>query len=265
MGDQQPPDVSTKSLNKCMKLQQLFEYEFPKITHRKVTKLPDNVYNRGEGTAHNYDPGFVPKVLKRSAGVEHLGTGHFASAYSHKDRPQDVRKVSRQAQAYGKGGAGVDGFYHYMKELSNHEDNSNPYFPKFRGITIYEDPDGGIVYSAQMERLFPMRKLRRREKVAVLEKMLGDREEAGVSEFTSISSVIREVIQGYDIKNHVVDEELIKAAEFINHVAKKHKIGNDIHDDNIMIRRSPYGSQVVITDPLSFQQGGVSKRTFGSS
>ncbi len=110
-----------------------------------------------------------------------------------------------------------------------------------------------------------MGKLRRREKIAVLEKMLGDREEAGVSEFTSISSVIREVIQGYDIKNHVVDEELIKAADFINHVAKKHKIGNDIHDDNIMLRRSPYGSQVVITDPLSFQQGGVSKRTFGES
>ena len=132
-----------------MKLAALFEYTFPKIEVRNVSKLPRQYHHGDEGAPADYDPEYEPGIMKK--GAKHLGTGHFSSVYTDpKKIPHDVRKVSRPRDFKE-----IDGFYHYMIELAKHPDNGNPYFPRFRAIKIYHGPEGQTVYSAQMEKLLP--------------------------------------------------------------------------------------------------------------
>ena len=122
-----------------MRLQQLFEYQFPQIKHKTVTRLPA-AYHHGSrgGSLTGFRKGYVPSPLRRK-NADHLGTGEFASVYSNRDLPYDVRKVSRKSTpASEHEDDRPDGFYYYMMELANNPDNSNPYFPRFRDITVYE-------------------------------------------------------------------------------------------------------------------------------
>ena len=233
-----------------MKLAALFEYTFPKIERRNVSKLPKQYHHGSDESPQDYDPEYEPGVMKK--GAKHLGTGHFSSVYTDpKKIPHDVRKVSR-----ARGFREIDGFYHYMVELSEWPDNGNPYFPRFRAIKIYHGPEGQVVYSAQMEKLLPA-KSGKSEREALFRKIFGDENAESYARRHTLTDVLEAVINGYgNLKDKVIDKDLIAAAAFINRVSTKHNAGVDVHAENIMFRRSRYGLQLVITDPLSFSHGG---------
>ncbi len=231
-----------------MKLAALFEYTFPKIERRNVSKLPKQYHHGSSSSVDDYDPEFEPQVMKR--GGEHLGTGHFSSVYSDPKRtPHDARKVSRPRDLHE-----IDGFYHYMVELEKWPDNGNPYFPRFRAIKIYHGPDDLTVYSAQMEKLIPA-KSGASEREVIFRRIFGDEEGKGFAKRHSLFEVVEAAIQKYgNLADKIIDKDLLSAANFIQRVSEKHSAGVDIHSDNLMFRRTPYGLQLVITDPLSFSR-----------
>lgn len=238
-----------------MRLQQLFEYQFPTIKRRKVSKVPDQ-YHRGDIAAGNkYHRDHVPNVMKRDKDVEHLGTRTFSSAYVHKDRPQDVRKVSRRVEAED-----IDGYFYYVKELETNPDNDNPYFPRFRDITFYEDTEGGIVYSTSVERLFHLKSLDQLEMQAIATRIFGDNLEDIPKinddrlDNMDIAMFVQTAIDEIRYHRYIVDEEFKRATKFIKKVADKYSLDVDAHYENIMFRRTPAGAQLVISDPLSFSR-----------
>lgn len=231
-----------------MKLVDLFEYTFPKIQYVTTTKPPVAHADDRDGRRH---------VIKRK-GTEHLGSGTFASAYHDpKQSPHEVRKVSKEMHERK-----IDGFYYYIKELENNPDNDNPYYPRFSAIKIYKKPEvkpktwstgAYVTYSAQMEKLYNIRELKASEKQYILSKLHGESTIDQTDHNKSIVSIVRDQMHG---DGKATDPHFIRAIEFINKVASEHSYLADIHDDNIMFRRTPYGPQLVITDPLGYRSGG---------
>lgn len=237
-----------------MKLQQLLEYQFPEIKTRSVRRSPDQYnlrseYDKREDVGSDPEgPRPSPPRVMRDPNVHHLGTGSFASVYTHKDRPHDVRKLSR-----GQEPKKYDGFWEYIKALSKHSDNGNPYFPRFSSITNYVDPKWGS-YSVQMERLNHIDSISKREALALMERMFGhntgyllkDMKPTGFR----ISNVIATMFRSENSRRLIVDEDLRKAIEFIK-MQDRDRVFVDIHIDNMMVRNTPYGKQLVFSDPLA--------------
>lgn len=240
-----------------MKLEQIIlEYQFPEIKYRKIGKLPTQYHHGADvlrrGPTHLYKRDYSPRAM-RSKGVEHMGTGMFSSVYSHEDRPHDVRKVSRHLNA-----SKLDGFFYFLKALEQHPDeNTNPYFPRIRSVTVYESPHADAVYTAQMERLFPLSSLNPEQVDHLWRKAFGevpeDDDRAGGA--GDLISDIREIMLGgikmSDWKK--TDRDLLKAIRFIREVASEYQVGIDLHVGNVMVRHTPYGPQLVLTDPLGFR------------
>lgn len=231
-----------------MKLQPLLEYQFPEVKVKHVSKLP-KAYNHGDDAAYDYDGSGMPKLM-RDKNVKHLGTGHFSSAYVNRQRPHDVRKVSRPNELFE-----IDGFYFYIMALSKHPDNGNPYFPRFSAITIYKHEEE-IVYSVQMERL-ESGGISRSKEIPMWERILGQDYEKKVHllrAFPRVRDAIGGLINGQITSGEVIDKDLVDATEFIRDVSTREGLGIDIHTENVLMRRTPYGLQPVISDPLSFQR-----------
>ena len=242
-----------------MKLQQLFEYQFPEIRTRKVKRAPDQYNLRAEfdhrkktdpeSTIHTKVPS-EPRVM-RDPDVAHLGTGSYSSVYAHKDKPHDVRKLSRATAP-----TRYDGFWTYIKALSKHYDNGNPYFPRFGSITNYEDPVDQGSYSVEMERLNHIDILSKRELAALTEKLFGEKNMKYLFSLPSMRSggsklvnIIANMFRSEELRELIEDKDLLNAIKFI---LKLEAVGGflDIHNDNIMIRNTPYGKQLVFSDPL---------------
>ena len=57
-----------------------------------------------------------------------------------------------------------------------------------------------------------------------------------------------------NLRQEIKDPHLLAAIEFIKKVAREENYGTDLHADNIMVRRTSVGPQIVINDPLGFSQ-----------
>ena len=240
-----------------MRIDFLTEYEFPKIQTKIVKSLPDQ-YNKQH---HGGDE--FPPVMKRSKDVEHLGTGSFASAYSHKDRPGDVRKISTKFEV---GYAPPDSFWNWIEFLSKHEHNDNPYFPRFRQITVYKNEKNDMVYSVQVERLQSLDKLSQEQLDSVYHKIWGENyrkaaktasrmgllPDANTLDKYHLSAFVKQSITKSNIYELAVDEEFKQAAavvkEFISWSSDAYL---DLHHENIMVRTTPYGAHLVLSDPVA--------------
>ena len=101
-----------------MKLQQIFE-TFPETQKKRVKRLPQQ---------HRYQLSANKPSVLRNPKVKHLGSGSFASAYAHEDRPHEIRRISGPTVK-------PDAYHVYIKALKNNPDYDNPYFPQ-----IHTDP-----------------------------------------------------------------------------------------------------------------------------
>ena len=243
-----------------MRLETLLnEYTFPKIKEVTVDRT------RHPGQREVWDDKLEKSVsaLQKKGGAERLGRGSYAAAYSNPKRtPQDVRKVSDPQFE-----SNIDGFYFYMQALKDHPDNTNPYFPRIREMKVYTDPEKEkLTYSVQMERLDDMRKLKHKTSFeSILRRLYGDNMDNakqfldGMSNHPYgepllsivIAAVKQEMNPLYEL---IVDKNFLRATKFIKQTSEKMHLGLDLHDENIMVRHSPYGPQLVFTDPLSWQQ-----------
>lgn len=242
-----------------MKIKHLLEYVFPKIQNVEVKT------DRHPGQRNTMKPN----------DVKYAGGGNFSNVWQNPQKtPHDVRKISK-----GHMRMDIDGFYFYLLELEEHNDNTNPYFPRFREIKVYTDTHNDelfgndvrrdvITYSTQIERLADMRKLNKSEEIAILFRIFGDRQhrKPAVDRFIEgilnnnqpygqkLLGIIRVAITDNKFLRMLDDTDFKNAITFLKHVHAVRSVSYDLHDENIMVRRTPYGAQLVFVDPFSWQK-----------
>lgn len=226
---------------------------FPEIRKKRVKRLPQQ---------HNFMNVDNPSVL-RNPNVKHLGSGSFASAYSHKDRPHDVRRISKPA-------VHPDGYHVYIEALKNNPDYDNPYFPQIHEVTKYQGQGKSegdkTVLSVKAGRLRRISELRTEEIQAILERWFGEDYEKLLKKVYPIGSagfrneelseyilpgLIRKIIEEKQFRKKVVDQDLLRAVIFIDKKVLGKGVRTDLGINNLMFRRSPSGSQIVLTDPVA--------------
>jgi len=237
------------------------EYEFPDIKSSE-TKSQDyydyddpDAFLTNRGNNNDADtPNLGHKRIKKDPKVQSLGTGYFSSVYSHEDTPHDVVKFSRHGIEDDNE---TDGFQAFMLALAFNKDaQSNIYFPKFRSIRKIEHK-GNTSFIARMEKLVRLMDLNIDELEAVCTRMFTEEradlimsQETHYDRVRSLSRTVGEAVKHQYKREDIIDEEFIKAARWLQDLAKRRKIDIDLHFENMMIRRTPYGPQLVLSDPL---------------
>jgi len=253
-----------------MKIREIIkEYEFPQAKERNVKDAPD-IYNYDHEDAYWDDEDERPEKNKaQNPKTKNLGTGAFASAYRHKDNPFDVVKGSKASKE-------PDGFRAFYDAIAKDKDaQSNPYFPRFRAMSKYKGQDDRKSYIARMEPLEKYQSLSLGEREALLNRLFSDHgkdvmkhyfaEEHPYNEHRWLDDEdlysmevlawgIREAIEndlwGDELRWEIEDDQFKEAVEFLRNTAKEIGYDNDLHYNNLMIRRTSVGAQLVINDPF---------------
>ena len=267
----QIPDFK-KLINTSMKIREIIkEHEFPQAKERDVKDAPD-LYDYQSDDAYWDDEDVPPEkgnIADRS-NIEKLGTGAFASAYQHKDNPYDVVKGSKASEI-------PDGFTAFYDAIAKNKDaQSNPYFPRFRDMSKYTGQDNRKSYISRMEPLEKYQKLSDREREALLDRLFSDHgkdvmkhyweeehrnwgdaaylDDEDLHKVEVLAWAIRAAIENNtwadELRWEIEDDKFKEAIEFLQDAAEESNYELDVHYNNLMVRRTSVGPQLVINDPL---------------
>jgi hypothetical protein len=197
-----------------------------------------------------------------------LGSGYYSTARQNPDRPEDVIKGSRPLYPTSEKGEMsmgeiVDGYFVFVNALSkNDRFADNPYFPRIRKFEVYKQTDGRLSYTAELETLEKLNTLKKKEVGHIFRQAAGTEEnyealkakvypnlstKDGLDYFPMMMLVMMRRPGG----DHLIgNEHLREALRFIDVLAKRYKYNIDLHEGNLMVRRTPTGTQLVIVDPL---------------
>jgi hypothetical protein len=235
-----------------------------------------------------------PTQKQRTAAISKtqpkLGGGYFGKVY---DQPESelgigtAKKISR----FDQDKPTLDGYYAYINRLMSLKDeNDNPYLPQIYNANVVKPKRGAPYFELDMEKLSPWPDLSEDELLTIFSRAL-DVEVNSMGQFSQLvgrkgippKDVIMNDLLRYltktlkdpnhkDIKgNSIKDPQLIEAINIIRYLEKT-GYGEDLHAGNIMVRRTKYGPQLVLTDPLSFgsqakmdqvEQGKIRVNTIG--
>jgi hypothetical protein len=189
--------------------------------------------------------------------------GSYGSVRLHKKDPHLVRKRGIKPRAL----LASDGYYAFITDLVEYykRNGPNPYLPRIYNIHHVEDSKGRKIYTADIERLFELDSLNMKELEALFSRVFNQEyrrtqapEEDQMADILKIMiDAMKKAVEHGDFEYHyypnrplvISDEQLIKALKFIKSVANE-GYWLDIRAPNIMIRRTPYGAQLVFTDPI---------------
>lgn len=184
--------------------------------------------------------------------------GLYAAAYKHKNRPGTVLKVGKF-----HGTPFDDGYLSFVQAvLRNNRSAGNPYLPRIYSVKIYrpetksgEEPLRGGQYFVEMERLYKMRELRPEELMAIGSKIFGSWNDDENEPWQLARYLGRAIAGDKMILGDIKDRKLLQALSMIHGIEKRKRhisdIQLDMHEGNIMFRRTNVGAQLVITDPLA--------------
>lgn len=196
-----------------------------------------------------------------------LGGGLYSVARDDKTDPHMVKKSNYRPMGNIKynGRAERDPFDAYIDYIIDNDLMDNIHFPRVYNVKRIKDQDGKQVSKYQMERLVPLTNLSFEEFSALIETHFkqrlalpfdGNTSKWDDYEYKIARDAIAQVLNaaaGGDgralstIKLYALED----AVNHINKLAKRTRATLDIHRENIMVRRTPHGPQLVITDPLS--------------
>lgn len=181
---------------------------------------------------------------------EFLGKGAFSYAVNDKNDPHMINKKSNDV-AYGA----YDGFDFYVKELINANImGSNPFAPRvYKRSEFNMDKARGKYFKYKMEKLFPLGEITFDEAEGLVRQLEPnkfielDPDKHKYYPASAIASIVNAIVKG---TIGTSNENLDQLARLIRKVEEKNRLILDIHASNVMIRRTPHGPQIVITDPL---------------
>jgi hypothetical protein len=198
--------------------------------------------------------------------TQFLGAGYYSTVLSSDDNPHDVVKGSRGTTKQ------KDGYEAFIRALANDpEMRDNIHMPRIRSAKVMSSTDGKKSnLLVRLERLHEIRHLSEREAYDILVRLIG-RENArkywlhamdmpgGSKMRTNWPWVLGEYLDAYSAEKEtrteypILDAELLQAYKWASSIAKKEGWVMDLHSGNWMIRRTPYGPQLVISDPFAMR------------
>jgi hypothetical protein len=242
-----------------MKLLEFFQSQYPDKTIDQVLEDPD-----------------VGLMLSKVdvMGKRVRSTGAYASAYENKTDSSSIFKIGK-TDNHGYGLPTKDGYLNYINRIKNMR---LPVFPQIHSIEIFQHQDkqyssyGPVYcYKINMERLYNVGDLNEKEHEFLLHRLLGrelttQERQTLVMNNNLLPWFYTDILQSLawngkveqaggitlNLKiSDIHDRYLQTALTAIKSVKKVKKASMDLHSGNVMYRRTPYGVQPVITDPLS--------------
>lgn len=237
-----------------MNIQALIEIIEPRVSTRNRSKEFTDKDEKG-----------IQKTLRKSR----TGSGNFSSVSPDKGDPHMVKKTSH---GYMRSDTGDDAYWAYVDYIIKHQLWENPYFPRLYVQRNVKDPEGNVVRRVQMEKLVDVDDLNDKEFEALFANLLGEDFDDWLerSEYDKNTIVSRKVLVLQEIMNMIYDFITKGQHDFKLSGHKKSEInpqfiqalntlrtmylndpafgGLDLWEDNLMIRRSGHGNQLVFTD-----------------
>jgi hypothetical protein len=217
---------------------------------------------------------------------QRIGGGAYADVYAAQKDPGAVDKIAKSSEIKY---LADDPYYEFLHMLSqNDRIANNPFFPKVFKLDTFRDASGKYTYNVNMEKLRPLSSLRtdeimtigrdlftefdseirgQKKKLGIKgSKPTGDPEEEQSRERTqkivalvAFADCFNEILMSTRPITTIKNPKLVQAMMFLQKILKSNPdFSADLHHANLMIRRGPYGVQVVITDPIS--GGGASPK-----
>jgi uncharacterized ubiquitin-like protein YukD len=181
---------------------------------------------------------------------DHIGTGTYYTSYENPDDPHTIHKFSRQPTI------SHDGFKIYADYIIKYNlASKNPYFPRIYKHRTNIEPPSDLSYEFEIEKLLLYYDIRIKEFRPILELLFNDSEVEEIMNIHSnegITIKIARKIRLMITQNIKSKSKLLNQAFFIIQkiIRDNSDIYIDIHEDNIMFRRTNSGIQLVINDPL---------------
>ncbi|CAB4133417.1 hypothetical protein UFOVP257_182 [uncultured Caudovirales phage] len=201
------------------------------------------------------------RAARRMGAAAHGGSGWYSRGYQNPRDPHEFVKTTHKPSILYN-----DAYFHYVSTISNlqRKNYRNPYFPVVYQVKISMDSHGNERPRYRMETL-------QDPKQYPIEAIMGMMENMFIDPSTVFGDMeITEKNKGqiwielahrldYCILNvnstsmrNIKDRNLKAALVIIHNILKKYDIFEpDIHGNNIMVRGTPYGPQLVLMDPIS--------------
>lgn len=212
-----------------MKIEKLLEYEtaIKNVKQKKIAsrKIDFDVENAGKSSS-----------------------GSFASVYSSGNDPHVVNRVERRPSKNNN----YKKFAEWL--VSTEQARSNPHFPKIYVIKQYSDKAGNQRGEYRIEKLTPTSELNDHELEAILYTSF-EKINDNIKPYSPLQHITYAMYY-YVIGEHysyVPTGKLRQALDMLAKLEKEFNLGRDFLDigaNNTMVRRTPSGSQLVITDPF---------------
>ena len=193
-----------------------------------------------------------PVVPGDTEKFKRLGSGYFSVVGVSDDSPQDVVKVNMYGDL-------KDGYNAFVKALIDNERARNSVlFPRIRSVRELKTPEDEYPrLLVRMERLEPLFNLgieELRHMVARYTSAKVEDLEYNNDKFDMINLFV-DIIRGDSLVSaKVTDTKLKNAIQWLQEIAQEEKFFFDLHSENMMVRRTPYGPQLVLSDPLGLSR-----------
>lgn len=193
------------------------------------------------------------------AGDNELGRGYFSRVNPDKNDPHMVIKRSTSPMGPNHARKG-DGFQEYVKMLVDNKLMDNIHFPKVYKAKTVVDKSNTHRNTFTIERLQSIESISKEEFESLVERHLL----RPVADAEGLADRISGACHSeYDRKNYIRMESLKEACEIIEELDNISHFRLDIHEDNLMVRRTPHGLQLVISDPFGLLKNGEKYNPIG--
>jgi len=186
-----------------------------------------------------------------------LGYGFYSNVFTDKTNQYNVIKIGEIQE--GLGNPEFDAYLNYLAKLKKYK---NPVFPQVDSIQIFHDPsskDHPYIYKVKMERLYPSSDIKNKEFEAFYEKVFGGADIERYKQFDFRTNrpidFLYAALGDNELFKAIKDPYTRQALGIIKNLNKKGGFNTDLHSGNVMFRRTPYGIQLVVTDPVSGYEG----------
>lgn len=193
---------------------------------------------KGSLKKFNRDPGTNP-------------AGAFSTVVADRD-PHLIRKYSKTRLSEDD----VDGFRLFIQYLIDSNEMHNPHLPKVYEVKTVRDGKGYRVESYRIEKLLDSKNVEENLLKAYVDEITGV-DTDGMEHrqrHNFLSNRISDAIEGYSSKlftQQPIEDACRIISDAINDLSAHYvDVVNDVHQANVMYRRTPQGIQVVINDPI---------------
>jgi hypothetical protein len=188
-----------------------------------------------------------------------MGKGFFSVARPDRD-PHMIKKYKYRMGA-------KDPYDAYINYIIDDNLTSNPCFPRIYNIKKITDSDGNVTHKYTVEKLISGEEVSNEELESVMDRIFTEEVKADIIEYAStdsrgkvrenpefhdgIASRLNGCLRGFQLNGTIIDENMTKAIIAIRKMVRDGVGMVDLHSDNLMYRRTKYGVQPVLSDPIA--------------